>query len=160
MWRKTLINLRPEEVIIKTTRPHPASFLGSPYFWIGLCISIFGIGRGARIGFRFVGILLVIIGCLFIGFSYIRRVFGYKYFLTNQRIISKYRFLRKLSREISYEELKDTMIEQGIFAKIFGYTDVWLYGHRNEWIVGRMRGVSLGDWHIIKNKAWNKKLET
>ena len=153
-----MVSLNPGEEIIRKTKPHPASFLGSAIFWIGISIFLLGIFRESTITFDSIGYLLLGTGSVLIGVSYIRRVAAYTFHLTDQRIISNYSFLRKAHREISYKEIIDIMIEQGVFAKIFGYVDVWLYGYRKDWIVGRMRGVRLGDCHIIKNKAWKNKI--
>ena len=155
-----MITLKPGEEIIRDTKPHAASFLGSPNFWAGILIFLIGVFWGFEVNNIFISFILILIGFLLIGFSYIRRVAGYKFYLTNQRIISNYRFLRKLHREISYDEIIDIVVEKGLFAKMFGYADVWLFGYRKEWIVARMRGVRLGDCHIIKNKAWKNKFNT
>jgi hypothetical protein len=154
-----MITLKPGEEIIRETKPHAASFLGSPYFWAGILIFLIGVFRGFRVNNNFISFILIVIGFLLIGFSYIRRVAGYKFYLTNQRIISNYRFVRKLDREVSYDEIIDIVVEKGLFAKMFGYADIWLFGYRKEWIVGRMRGVCFGDCVIITNKAWKTKLK-
>ena len=153
-----MVSLKLGEEIIRKTKPHPASCLGSTIFWVGISILLLGIFRELTIIFDLIGLLLLGTGSVLIGVSYIRRVLGYTFHLTDQKIISDYSFLRKAHREISYEEIIDIMIEQGVFAKIFGYVDMWMYGYRKDWIVGRMRGVRLGDCHLIKNKAWKNKI--
>ena len=153
-----MVSLNPGEEVIRKTKPHPASCLGSVICWVGILIFLLGIFGQLTVNFDLMGLLLLGTGSLLIGVSYMRRVFGYTFHLTNQRVISDYSFLRKAHREISYEEMVDVMVEQGVFAKIFGYVDVWMYGYRKDWIVGRMRGVRLGDCHLIKNKAWKNKI--
>ena len=43
-----------------------------------------------------------------------------------------------------------------VFLMVRTPTDIWLFGYRKEWIVGRIRGVKFGDYRIITNKAWKK----
>jgi len=148
--------LQPEEKLIKKTKPHTASFLSSPIFWIAIIIILIGLSRGLR-SFPFIRILLVTIGSFGVLLSYIRRVHAYTFFFTDKRIVSHYRFLRKAHREIYYQNLKESKIIQGLFGKISGYTDLWLYGYQEGWVVGRMRGVSLGDTTIILTKAWQNE---
>jgi hypothetical protein len=152
-----VISLEPGEEIIRVTRPHTASFISSIYFWMGILLLFIGLSRRLSLNFRFFSLILMLTGILLIIFSYIRRVAGYRFYLTNRRIISDYRFLRKLHREVSYNEIIDIVPEKGFFAKVLGYSDIWLYGYRKEWIVGRMRGVRFGDCQIITNKAWKNK---
>ena len=84
-----MITLKPGEDIIRDTKPHEASFLGSPNFWAGILIFLIGVFWGFEVNNIFISFILILIGFLLIGFSYIRRVAGYKFYLTNQRIISK-----------------------------------------------------------------------
>lgn len=151
-----MLTLKTGEEIIRVTKPHMASFLGSPNFWVGITILFFGIFWGFHLDDVLPGFVFSTIGFLLIIFSYVRRVGGYKFYLTNQRIVSNYRFVRKLNREIAYDEIIDIVVEKGVFGKLFGYSDIWLFGYRKEWIVGRMRGVRFGDCVIIANKAWKK----
>ena len=94
---------------------------------------------------------------MLIGLAYVRRVFAYKFYFTNQRVISNYSFLRKAYREIFFDKIIEVKVIQGIFGKVCGYADLWLYGHQGGWVVGRMRGVSLGDCQIVINKGWQSK---
>ena len=152
-----MITLKPGEEIIRETKPHSTSFLGSPNFWVGIIIVIFGVYWGINVNNIFSILTSMVIGLIIIIFSYIRRVAAYKFYITNKRIISNYKFIRKLYREISYDEIIDIVIQKGLFAKMFGYADIWLFGYRKEWIVGRMRGVRFGDCVIITNKAWKTR---
>ena len=151
-----MLTLESGEEIIRVTKPHVASILGSPYFWGGITLLILGFFLGLFLDGVFFGSVLSGISFLLIIFGYIRRVGGYKFYLTNRRIISDYKFVRKLHREISYDEIIDIVLEKGVFGKMFGYSDIWLFGYRKEWIVGRMRGVCFGDCVVITNKAWKK----
>lgn len=96
---------------------------------------------------------------MFIGLSYIRRVSAYTFYFTNRRVVSNYSFLRKAYREIYYDKMMDVKVLQDIFGKACGYADVWLYGYQNGWVVGRMRGVRLGDSYIVVNKAWENNIK-
>ena len=86
-----MLTFKPGEEIIRETKPHSASFLGSPNFWAGMLIFLFGVLWGFRLDDILVSFVLSVMGFLLIGFSYVRRVGGYKFYLTNQRIISNYR---------------------------------------------------------------------
>lgn len=154
-----MITLESGEEIIRVTKPHIVSFLSSYYFWGGIGSLILGVFLGLSLDDVLFSFVLGGIGCLLIVFSYIRRVGGYNFYLTNRRIISDYKFVRKLHREIAYDEIIDIVLEKGVFGKMFGYSDIWLFGYRKEWIVGRMRGVRFGDSVIISKKAWKKMKE-
>jgi hypothetical protein len=152
-----MFQLEPGEEMIRKTKPHSASFLSSIAFWAGVLILFLGVARGFVAIFDFTVVLLVGAGFLLIGLGYIRGVSAYTFYLTDRRVVSNYSFLRKARREIYYDKMIDAMVVQGIFGKTCGYADVWLYGYQSGWIVGRMRGVRLGDSHIIVNKAWKNK---
>ena len=152
-----MIPLTSGEELIRKTKPHSASSLSSPTFWVGLLLFLIGAIKGIVAFFDYIGFMLVGIGFGLMGLGYLRRVSAYTFYLTDQRIVSNYAFLRKANREISYAEMIDVMVDQGVFGKICGYADVWMYGYRNKWIVGRMRGVRLGDCRIIENKAWKNR---
>jgi len=145
------------EETIKRTKPHSASFLGSPIFWVGMLSFALGIATGLATIFILIGVLMIGAGLCFILISYLRRVLAYTFLFTDRRVVSDYSFLRKVHREIFYDKMLDVMVEQGMFGKALGYADVWLYGYQNGWIVGRMRGVRLGDCRIILNRAWKDK---
>ena len=49
--------------------------------------------------------------------------------------------------------MMEARVLQDIFGKACGYADVWLYGNQDGWVVGRMRGVRLGDSYIVVSKA-------
>ena len=97
------------------------------------------------------------VGLVLIGLSYLRRVNAYTYYFTNRRVASTYKFLRAAYREIYFENTKEVRVLQDIFGRACGYADVWFYGYQNGWVVGRMRGVRLGDSFIVVNKAWTKQ---
>lgn len=155
-----MFKLESGEEMIKKTKPHSASFISSPMFWAGVLIFFLGIAKGPLANFNFIRMLLVGAGLMLIGFSYVRRVSAYTLYFTDRRVVSSYSFLRKACREIYYDKMMDVKVIQGIFGKICGYADVWLYGYQHGWVVGRMRGVRLGDIHIIINKAWKDKVLT
>jgi len=92
-----------------------------------------------------------------VGLSYLRRVSAYTFYFTSHRVVSNYSFLRKAYREIRYDKMIDVKVLQDLFGKACGYADVWMYGYQNGWVVGRMRGVRLGDSYIVVNKAWKKQ---
>jgi len=152
-----MFHLETGEELIKKTKPHSASFLSSRMFWVGVLFIFLGIVGGFVSVSNFIRVFAVGIGFLLIVVSYLRRVSAYTFFLTDHRVASNYSFLRKAYREIYYDKIIDVMLEQGIFGKVCGYTDIWLYGYQNRWIVGRMRGVRIGDSRIIVNKAWKNK---
>jgi hypothetical protein len=154
-----VIELLKDEELIKKTKPHSASFLSSSIFWIGIItvvISIYGILVHIA---NLIVVSLLIVGFVLIALGDLRRVWAHTYYITNKRIVSHYAFIRKLHREIYLENIVDVKVEQGIFGKISGYTDVWLYGYQKGWVIGRMRGVHLGDCHIITNRAWKTAVE-
>ena len=152
-----MFQLEPEEELIKTTKPHTASFLSSPMFLIGaLFLLLILVPTGLIARFALIRLSLVVIGLLLIGVSYIRRVAAYTFHFTTKRVISDYSFLRKNHREINFDKIIDVKVLQDFLGKVCGYADVWMYGHQNGWVVGRMRGVRLGDSFIIANKAWKK----
>ena len=159
IWRKIMLTLESGEEIIRVTKPHTASLLGSPHFWGGMILLFLGVFLGLYLDDVLFSSVLSGISFLLIIFGYIRKVGGYKFYLTNHRIISDYKFVRELHREISYDEIIDIVLEKGVFGKMFGYSDIWLFGYREEWIVGRMRGVRFGDCVVITNKAWKNKLK-
>jgi uncharacterized membrane protein YdbT with pleckstrin-like domain len=152
-----LFKVEQGEEIIKVTKPHSASFLSSPIFWFGILFLFFALPRGPLANFHFIRITLVVTSLLLVDLSYIRRVFAYTFYFTDQRVVSNYSFLRKLQREIYYDKIIEVKVLQGIFGKMCGYADLWIYGYQGGWVVGRMRGVRLGDCPIVVNKAWKNK---
>jgi hypothetical protein len=152
-----LFKMEPGEELIKTTRPHSASFLSSPMFMVGVIIVVLGIPIGFFTISFFVRAVLIGVGLLLIGVSYLRRVSAYTLYFTDRRVVSSYSLLRKNYREIYYDKTMEVRIVQDIFGKAFGYAEVWLFGKQNGWVVGRMRGVRLGDTYIVVNKAWKKE---
>ena len=152
-----MLKLEPEEELIKITKPHSASFLSSPAFLLGALIMILGISRGLFPSHVIVRIMLIGAGLLLVGLSYFRRVSAYTFYFTSHRVVSNYSFLRKAYREIRYDKMMDVKVLQDLFGKACGYADVWMYGYQNGWVVGRMRGVRLGDSYIVVNKAWKKQ---
>lgn len=151
---KAKLKLGVEEEMIKITKPHLASFLSSPTFWIGVILVFLWLSKRPLSGFQFIKLILGITGLSLTTLAYIRRVFAYKFYFTNQRVVSNYAFLRKAYREIYFKNIFEVKAIQGIFGKICGYADLWLYGYQGSWVVGRMRGVRLGDCEIVVNKAW------
>jgi hypothetical protein len=151
-----LIELLKEEELIKKTKPHSASFLSSSIFWIGIATVLVSVNFS--LAYSKFWFLLSLAGFVFIGLGDFRRVWAHHYYLTDKRIISSYSFIRKLHREVFFENIVEVKVEQGIFGKICGYADVWLYGYQKGWVIGRMRGVHLGDCHIITNRAWKNTI--
>jgi hypothetical protein len=149
-----MFELDSAEEIIKKTKPHAASFLSSPLFWIGVLFLFLGLIEVFLMSSPFVGVILSCASVLLIAVSYLRRVASYTFVFTDIRVVSSYSFIRKAYREIYYDRVISAKMMQGILGRISGYGDVWFYGYQNGWIVGRMRGVSLGDWEIVANKAW------
>ena len=154
---KNLLQLEPKEELIKTTKPHSASVLSSPMFLIGILLLLLVIPIGLTLRFPIIRISLTVLSFLLIGVSYIRRVTAYTFYFTTKRVVSDYSFLRKNHREIDYDKIFDVQVLQDLSGKACGYADVWIYGYQNGWVVGRMRGVRLGDSFIIVNKAWKKQ---
>ena len=151
-----MFKIEPGEELIKKTKPHSASFLSSPTFMMGALFLLLGIPKGLFTNNLFIRGLLVGAGLLLIGASYMRRVLAYTLYFTDRRVVSDYSFLRKNYREIYYDKTIEVQVVQDIFGKAFGYAEVWLFGKQNGWVVGRMRGVRLGDSYIVVNKAWKK----
>jgi PH (Pleckstrin Homology) domain-containing protein len=152
-----LFKLEPGEQMIKKTKPHSASFLSSPLFWVGVIIFVLGSVDGSLGGL--VRILLVAIGVGLIGLAYLRRINAYTLYFTDRRIVSSYSFLRKAYREMYYEKMFEAKVIQGIFGRVAGYADLWLYGYQQGLVVGRMRGVRIGDCQIVLAKAWKDKIK-
>ena len=150
-----MFKLEPGERLVKKTKPHSASFLSSPLFWIGGLI--FALGCLVRPLGGLIRLILVLVGVALIGLAYLRRVNSYTFYFTDRRIVSFYSFLRKTDRVIYYDKMLDAKVMQGLFGKVAGYTDLWLYGYQDGWVIGRMRGVRLGDTQIILTKAWKDK---
>jgi uncharacterized membrane protein len=143
--------------MIRKTKPHSASFLSSPLFWVGMLIFASGLVDGSLVGLA--RILLMAIGICFVGLAYLRRINAYTLYFTDRRLVSSYSFLRKAYREIYYDKMFEAKIIQGIFGRVAGYTDLWVYGYQQGWVVGRMRGVRLGDCQIVLAKAWKDKIK-
>ena len=154
---KSLFELEPGEELIKKTKPHSASFLSSPMFIVGVLVIVLGVPRGFFTNSLLVRLALIAAGLLFVGISYLRRVSAYTLYFTDRRVVSSFSFLRKNYREIYYEKTLEVRVVQDVFGKACGYAEVWLYGKQKGWVVGRMRGVRLGDSYIIVNKAWKKE---
>ena len=157
---KSKLKLEVGEEIIKITKPHSAAFLSSPIFWVGAFLLIHWLPIGPLAAFAFIRFLIGGTGLLLIVLAYVRRVFAYTFYFTDQRIISVYSFLRRAYREIYFDKLIEVKVLQGILGKICGYADLWLYGHQEGWVVGRMRGVHLGDCPIVVSRAWQNKAES
>lgn len=155
---KKMFELQPKEELIKKTKPNKAAFLSSPTFWIAILLIFIGLTRGLR-SFPIIRIILITAGSIGVLLSYIRRVQAYTFYFTNKRIVSNYSFLRKAYREIYYPNIIESKIIQGPFGKVSSYSDLWIYGYQEGWVVARMRGVSLGDATIILTKAWQKKID-
>lgn len=151
-----MFNLEPGEQIIKKTKPHSASFFGSPMFCIGLIL--FFIALTTRPIGGLIRLILIFAGISLIGLAYLRRVNAYTLIFTDRRMVSSYSFINKAYREIYYDKMVEAKAIQGIFGKMVGYADLWLYGYQNGWVVGRMRGVRVGDCEIVLAKAWKEKI--
>ena len=152
-----MFRLEQGEELIKKTKPHSASFLSSPTFIVGATILLIGIPRGFFTNSNFIRIVFIATGLVLIGISYLRRVAAYTFYFTNRRVVSKYSLLRKAYREIYYDKTMDVKVLQDVVGKVCGFADVWLYGNQDGWIVGRMRGVRLGDSYIVVNKGWKNQ---
>jgi hypothetical protein len=152
-----LYNLESGEQLIKKTKPHSVSFISSPLFWVGLLIFALGLLRIPLGGI--IRLSLIIISFVLISLAYLRRVNAYTLYFTDRRVISSYSFLRKNYREIYYDKIFDTKLIQGLFGRAAGYTDLWIYGYQQGWVIGRMRGVKLGDCQIVLTKAWKEKIK-
>ena len=125
-------------------------------FLVGALALVLGVPRGLVANSILARALFCGVGLILVGLSYLRRVNSYTYYFTDRRVASSYMFLRKAYREVYFDNTKEVKVLQDIFGKACGYADVWLYGYKNGWIVGRMRGVRLGDSSIVVNKAWKK----
>ena len=152
-----MFKLEPGERLIKKTKPHSASVISSPLFWIGGLV--FALGVFARSFSGFIRLILLLVGVVLIGLAYLRRVNSYNFYFTDRRIVSTYSFLRKTDRVIYYDKMLETKVIQGIFGKASGYADLWLYGYQDGWVIGRMRGVRLGDTPIVLTMAWKDKVK-
>ena len=154
-----MLKLEPNEEIIKKTGPHSASFLSSPLFGTSLLL-FFLVAMIAVLNISvFVEVITFGAGLFLIVLSYLRRVWAYTFYFTDRRVVSSYSLLRKRYREIYYDKMIDVLLEPGVFGKASGYADVWMYGYQRGWVVGRMRGVRLGDCQIILNKAWKDRMK-
>ena len=149
--------MEPDEELIKKTKPHSAAFLSSPTFMVGALLFLLGIPRGFFSSNRLIRGLLIGVGLLLLGASYVRRVSAYALYFTDRRVVSAYSFLRKNYREIYYDKMIEVQVVQDIFGKAFGYAELWIFGKQNGWVVGRMRGIRLGDTHIVVNRVWKKE---
>src|SRR4030065_1672443 len=149
--------MEPGEELIKKTKPHSASFLSSPTFMMGALFLLLGIPKGLFSNNLLIRGLLVGAGLLLIGASYVRRVSAYALYFTDRRVVSDYSLLRKNYREIYYDKMIEVQVVQDIFGKAFGYAELWIFGKQNGWVVGRMRGIRLGDTHIVVSRAWKKE---
>jgi len=153
---KILFDLEPGEQLIKKTKPHSASFVGSPLFWIGLLL--FALGLVFRPFGGLIRLVLIIVGIGLIILAYLRRINAYTLYFTDRRLVSYYSFMRKTPRQIYYDKMVEAKVIQGISGKLAGYADLWVYGYQQGWVVGRMRGVRLGDCEIVLTKAWKDKI--
>ncbi len=153
-----MFKLEPSEELIKRTKPHSAAFLSSPLFIIGMLILIIGIPKGFFVSSLIIRSLLIGLGLLLVGVAYLRRVLAYTFYFTDHRVVSCFSFFRKNYKEIYYDKTVEVQVVQDIFGRAFGYAEVWLFGKQNGWVVGRMRGVRLGDTYIIVNKAWKEEV--
>jgi len=149
--------MEPDEELIKKTKPHSAAFLSSPTFMVGVLLILLGIPGGFFSSNLLIRGLLIGVGLLLIGVSYVRRVSAYTLYFTDRRVVSDYSFLRKNYREIYYDRMIEVQVVQDIFGKAFGYAELWIFGKQNGWVVGRMRGIRLGDTRIVVNRAWKKE---
>jgi hypothetical protein len=152
-----LFKLESGEQLIKKTKPHSASFISSPLFWVGLLFFALG-AVGKPLG-DIIRLSLIIIGVVLISLAYLRRVNAYTLYFTDRRVVSSYSFLRKNYREIYYDKIFETKLIQGLFGRVAGYTDLWIYGYQQGWVIGRMRGIRLGDCQTVLAKAWKEKIE-
>ena len=151
-----LLNVETGENIIKKTKPHSASFLGSPMFWFGLFLGILGL---ATVPFWvLIRLLLIIAGFSLMCLAYLRRITAYTLYFTDRRMVSTYSFIRKAYREIYYDKMVEAKAIQGTIGKMAGYADLWLYGYQKGWFIGRIRGVRMDDCEIVLNKAWKDKI--
>lgn len=86
-----------------------------------LLIGIFTIVIPIVIKFKF-GIeestLTLIMGIIYFTMSNMYRN-AHTYYITSERIISEYKFLREKSREINYQYITDVVVEKGIIGRIF-----------------------------------------
>jgi hypothetical protein len=153
---KSLFNLESGEQMIKKTKPHSASFLGSPLFWFGLLVGALGLATRPLGGL--IRLLLVTAGVSLICLAYLRRINAYSLYFTDRRIVSSYSFIRRAYREIYYDKMVEAKVVQGILGKMAGYADLWLYGYQQGWVIGRMRGVRIGDCEIVLTRAWKDKI--
>jgi hypothetical protein len=103
-------------------------------------------------------LLLVTAGVSLICLTYLRRINAYSLYFTDRRIVSSYSFIRRAYREIYYDKMVEAKVVQGILGKMAGYADLWLYGYQQGWVVGRMRGVRIGDCEIVLTRAWKDKI--
>ena len=152
-----MFKLESGEQLIKKTKPHSASFISSPLFWVGLLIFALGL-VGKPLG-GIIRLSLIIIGVVLISLAYLRRVNAYTLYFTDRRVVSSYSFLRKNYREIYYDKIFETKLIQGLFGRAAGYTDLWIYGYQQGWVIGRMRGIRLGDCQIVLARAWKEKIK-
>ena len=151
-----MFTLESGEQVVKKTKPHAASFLGSPLFWVGLVL--FTLGLMTRSWGGLIRVFLIVVGVSLVGLAYLRRVNAYTLIFTDRRMVSIYSFARKACREIYYDKLVDAKAIQGPIGKLSGYADLWLYGYQMGWVVGRMRGVRTGDCEIVFAKAWKDQV--
>ncbi|MEM3615328.1 MAG: PH domain-containing protein, partial [Candidatus Methanomethylicia archaeon] len=59
----------------------------------------------------------VILGIIWLALSNMYRK-AHTYYITNERVISEYKFLREKHREINYQYLSDIIVEKGIIGRI------------------------------------------
>jgi len=62
--------------------------------------------------------ITLIIGIIYFALSNMYRN-AHTYYITSERIVSEYKFVREKSREISYQYVTDIVVEKGIIGRIF-----------------------------------------
>lgn len=129
---------KPEEgeELLHTLHRKFLSFLGSYIFGILIFVLII-LGNSVQYIIRYISgnselfsygliaismivAIIIIIGSI-IGIFYVH---GHLYLITNQRFIIYKKFIVKQLREVRYEKIKDVILLQGPFGRIFNYGSV------------------------------------
>lgn len=89
-------------------------------FWV----AVFGAGYGLLHVFRFPAwLVMVLVVAVLLAFRLLEWHFN-TYTLTNQRVITSYGVLNRVSESLGIEKIQHTTLSRGVTARFFGYGDI------------------------------------
>jgi uncharacterized membrane protein YdbT with pleckstrin-like domain len=115
--------LSPEERLVYVG--HVSLFAILPSLIGGTVMVLVGIGLTVATGP--VGLVLSLIGALWIGAALIRRN-STELAVTDRRVIAKFGFIRRSTVELNLAKVESIRVEQSVMGRIFGYGSVILTG--------------------------------